>query len=164
MGSANFSALSSGPLGSTGLSSLHSSQRNAKNPANPRQKLAKVCAEVEGVFLSQLLQQMRQTLVNTADPRKKRTEFYQLYEQQVAQTLAAGGGLGLARRLYEDMQHRLPTIGKENQNEAAQTPSPSGDSAPTGDLPVPGTPGMSGTGSPSPGNSPGGDYPEPGVL
>ena len=69
-------SMPSGPLGAAGLSSLSSLQYAAKNPAKQRQNLAKVCSEVEGVFLNQLLQQMRQTFVNSADPRRKRTEFY----------------------------------------------------------------------------------------
>ncbi|MBI4796870.1 MAG: hypothetical protein HY790_13725, partial [Deltaproteobacteria bacterium] len=58
-------SMPSAPLGATGLSSLHSLQNAGKNPAKARQNLAKVCAEVEGVFLDQLLQQMRKTFVTS---------------------------------------------------------------------------------------------------
>ena len=153
-------ALPSGPTGAAGLSSLSALQYKAKNPGGQRQNLAKVCAEVEGVFLSQLMQQMRKTFVTSVDPRQKRMEVNHLYEQQVTQAMAKGGGLGLARQLFETLQNRISPNRKENQNEATRTESPD----PSGDFPVPGTPGMSGTGSPGPGSSPVGDYPEPGRI
>ncbi|RJR33149.1 MAG: hypothetical protein C4567_17330 [Deltaproteobacteria bacterium] len=162
MGSQSVSNMSSAPLGAAGLSSLHLLQYTSKNPAQQRQNLARLCSEVEGVFINQLLQQMRKTFVESADPGKKRTDYYQLCEHQMAQAMAAGGGLGLARRLFEDLQHRMPAAAKENQNDTDRNAS--GEPAPAGDLPVPGTPGMSGTGSPSPGNGPGRDDPEPGRI
>jgi len=160
MGTNIMTALPSGPTGTTGLTSLSSLQYKAKNPEAQRQNLAKVCTEVEGVFLTQLLQQMRKTFVTSVDNREKRMEYNHLYEQQVAQALATGGGIGLARRLFETLQNRIPPNRKENQNEAARTDSPD----PSGDFPVPGTPGLSGTGGPGPGDSPGGDDTEPGRI
>src|SRR4030042_1651284 len=157
-------ALPTGPLGSAGLSSLQALQYKAKNPAAQRHNLARVCSEVEGVFLSQLMQQMRRTFVQSVDPRQKRTDYYQLCEQQVAQALAAGGGLGLARRLFEDLQNRIPAHPKEHPEEKPQTEPSPGNPDPAGDIPVPGTPGMSGTGSPSPDRSSGGDHPGPGGV
>jgi flagellar protein FlgJ len=159
MGRNVLSVSPSSPMGAAGLTSLSALQYKAKNPEVQRQKLAQVCAEVEGVFLTQLLQQMRKTFVSSVSPRQKSMELYSdLYERQVAQALANGGGIGLARRLYQNLQNRIAPNHKENQDEVIRTASPDT----SGDHLVPGTPGLSGTGSPGPGGSPGGDDPEPG--
>ncbi len=66
----------------------------------PARNLAAACREVESLFLAQLLGQMRRTLLSGLKTSAAEAERYAaLADQEVARTLAAGGGIGLAQRL-----------------------------------------------------------------
>jgi flagellar protein FlgJ len=68
------------------------------------QKLIQVCQEVEALFLQQLLGQLRRTLLSGLRQGAPEFETFQaLADQEVAKALAAGGGLGLARRLLAQL-------------------------------------------------------------
>lgn len=106
--------------------------------------LADACQEVESLFLTQLLGQLRRTLLAGVKKRAPELETYQnLADQEVARALAAGGGLGLARRLYADLGgERLPRP-QEGTHGTPALSDPGGDYH--GDATVPGAFGLSGT-------------------
>lgn len=123
MGSIPAAALSFGPMGATGLTSM--AGRNLKNQS-PKD-LAKVCREVESVFLAQLMKQMRSSMISSINPRSQWDKGYvALCEQHVAQAMSAGGGIGLAQRLYEQLSMpRVKHPGKEIINGSPQEAAPS---------------------------------------
>jgi len=67
--------------------------------------LRKLCSEFESIFLSSLIRQMRNsfpTLDLLGDGME--AEFVRwLWEQMLAQKLAEGGGIGLGKMLYEEL-------------------------------------------------------------
>lgn len=86
--------------------------------------LAQACQEVEELFLSQLLASLRRTLLfGLKTPGPELEKLQSLADQEVARTLAAGGGLGLARRLYEQLAGaRLPRPkGESDERSGADT-------------------------------------------
>ena len=104
--SGNFSALlPTGPTGPEGLSSLASLQARAGKTTDPR-ALAQAAVEVDALFLTQLLEKLRQALLSgCSSPKSPELQRYQyLADQQVARALAAGGGLGLAQKLFTDLK------------------------------------------------------------
>jgi peptidoglycan hydrolase FlgJ len=69
-----------------------------------RRRLLQAAMEVEAIFMEQLLQQMRRTMVEPLSPTQKKLQGYlSIADQQLARSLAAGGGLGLAERIVEDL-------------------------------------------------------------
>ena len=78
----------------------------ADPPETRKQVMTRVCQECEALFLSQLLKQLRHCLLSgELGHRSPRTEHYwSLFDQELARHLAGSGGIGLGRRLYEQLQ------------------------------------------------------------
>ncbi|MBW1992472.1 MAG: hypothetical protein JRI59_10260 [Deltaproteobacteria bacterium] len=92
-----------GPAGPQGLSPLFDLSLKHRPPAG-LQTLARVAVEVEAQFLTHLLQQMRKSLVESLKSSPAGGADYQLLvDQNLARSLALGGGLGLARRIVADL-------------------------------------------------------------
>ncbi|MEJ5329298.1 MAG: hypothetical protein WHT07_04015 [Desulfobaccales bacterium] len=81
--------------------------------------LAQACQEVEELFLTQLLGALRRTLLNGLKKSDTQREKYQaLADQEVAKALAASGGLGLGRLLYQHLAgERLSRPERESHGE-----------------------------------------------
>lgn len=115
---------------------------NLKNQGQAdRQTLARAAVEAETVFLTQLLEIMRRSMVQgLASPQSRQMQGYQaLADQHLARVLALGGGLGLARRIFADLAVQIP----ENSNEVTDETQPQherSDLGPDGNEPLPGTP------------------------
>ncbi len=70
-----------------------------------KEKLKKVCVEIESLFISQLLQFMRRTVpqggLGGKGPGK---DIYEtLFDQELSRSLAKRGGLGLGNMVYKQM-------------------------------------------------------------
>jgi Rod binding domain-containing protein len=80
--------------------------------------------EIESIFLEQLMGQMRRSMVDTvgSSPQKLRG-YLSMADQQLARALAAGGGLGLAERIVENLASLESHPKTENQHEG-KTPAP----------------------------------------
>jgi Rod binding domain-containing protein len=82
---------------------------NGLNPKNQgpadRQALARVAVEAETIFMTQLLESLRRSMVQgLASPQSSQMRGYQaLADQHLARALVMGGGLGLARRIFADL-------------------------------------------------------------
>jgi hypothetical protein len=60
--------------------------------------------EVEAIFLEKLLEQSRRTMVEPVNSSSKKNQGYiSIADQQLARSLAAGGGLGLADKILRDL-------------------------------------------------------------
>ncbi len=95
-----------GPTGPGGLNPLHN--LDLKNQGSNRRALTQAALEVEALFLSQLLESLRRSLVQSlSSPRSQPMQGYQsLADQHLARAMVWGGGLGLARRIYFDLGER----------------------------------------------------------
>lgn len=108
------------------------------------QDLAHACQELEAMFVLQLLRQLRHTLL--AGVRKETTaqeQYLALADEAVAKTMAAGGGLGLAQRLYAHLSANRPTHAKGGSDGRTDNPPSSGGHHP-GDCPLPAASGLYG--------------------
>jgi hypothetical protein len=86
-------------------------------PLNPQQQLGltegessgegrgrQAAVEVEAIFLEQLLQQSRRAMVEpVSSSSQKKHGYLNIADQQLARSLAAGGGLGLADKILRDL-------------------------------------------------------------
>jgi len=132
--------LPSGPTGLGSLSPLGHPGLAKKNANHENRLLTQAAVEAEAVFLGQLLEQMRRAMVEPLIKDQQGFKGYRtLADQQFARTLAVSGGLGLARRLLEDLAPREPHPKPESRHEG-NSPEPDNVTPRTGDPPVSATP------------------------
>jgi Rod binding domain-containing protein len=92
--------------------------------------------QVEAIFLRQLLEQMRQAMVDSLGPSSPNLRGYlSMADQHLADSLAAGGGLGLAAKILEDLAPPESYSQKENRHEG-NPPVPERTDDPGGNLPL----------------------------
>jgi Rod binding domain-containing protein len=102
-----------------------------------RRTLAQVAVEAETQFLTQLLEKLRTSMVRSlTSPQSEKMQGYQsLVDQNLARAMALGGGLGLARRIFSDLEARIPEAGKET-TDGEQKHQGESDFAPARDVPL----------------------------
>jgi flagellar protein FlgJ len=73
-----------------------------------KEKLKKVCVEIESLFISQLLQFMRRTVPQNGFLGKGTgKDIYEtLFDQELSKSLAKRGGVGLGNMVYRQMIKR----------------------------------------------------------
>jgi hypothetical protein len=87
------------------LSSLQQSSTGTGGPGDHQRRL-QAAMEIESIFLEQLMGQMRRSMVDTVNPNHQKLGGYlSMADQQMARSLAASGGLGLAARILENLDH-----------------------------------------------------------
>jgi Rod binding domain-containing protein len=85
-------------------SSLVQQGASGQGASADRRRLQQTAVEVESVFLEQLLEQMRSSMVDPVNPTHKQLRGYlSMADQHLAHSLAAGGGIGLASRIIKDL-------------------------------------------------------------
>ncbi len=101
-----------------------------------RVRLQQTAVEVESVFLEQILGKMRSTMVDPINPSRKQLKGYlSMADQQLARSLAAGGGIGLASRIIKDLASLNPHPHMEKRHEG-NPPDPGRNGAPAGNQAV----------------------------
>jgi Rod binding domain-containing protein len=114
-----------GPLQQQGIT-----ERGTPNDSIRRLHAA---VEIESIFLEQLMSQMRRSMVDTASSNPQKLRGYlSMADQQLARSLAAGGGLGLAERILENLAS-LDSHPKTENHHEGKTPVPGKPGASTGD-------------------------------
>jgi flagellar protein FlgJ len=75
----------------------------SETPVDPKLKTA--CDEVESLFIHHMLSEMRKTVTKSGlfDGGRAEEIYTSLMDAELAKTMAASGGLGLARMLQEQM-------------------------------------------------------------
>jgi hypothetical protein len=82
---------------------------SAQRDPTPDRGLVQAAVEIESIFIEQLLGQMRGAMVDPVRTNPKRLRGYlSMADQHLARSLAAGGGLGLAQRIVEDLASLSP--------------------------------------------------------
>lgn len=105
--------------------------RQAASADRPR--LLQAALEIEAIFLEQLMGQMRRAMVDPLSPSHRKLRGYlSMADQQLARSLAASGGLGLAERILGDLALPDSYPKTENRHEGS-TPTPGQTGPPTGD-------------------------------
>ncbi len=89
-----------------GVASLPSGEPKEQKAQRPDQeKLKRVCADFESIFIRQILQAMRQTLPEggfiKGGPEKE--IFQSLFDEELSKKIAGGRGWGLAKMLYQQL-------------------------------------------------------------
>ncbi|MBM4283750.1 MAG: hypothetical protein FJ128_00660 [Deltaproteobacteria bacterium] len=154
---AHTGAPASGPLGAGGLSPY----LNDLGKMTPSQ-VPRLAVEAESLFLGQLLEQMRKAMVHSVNRRQGARAYQSLADQHFARALAAAGGLGLGRKIADDLAPRLAAQGEEVQNGGKGTGARSRNRSAEADPPAPGTAGVPGERTAGPGGGTGGGHPLPG--
>ncbi len=106
----------------------------AEAPADQRH-LQQTAVDMESVFLEQLLGQMRKSMVDPINQKSEQLRGYlSMADQNLAKSLAAGGGIGLAARIIKDLASLKTQPHTEKGHE--ENPNPGKPDAPTGNSPV----------------------------
>jgi len=87
-----------------------SSVKPAQNGKQKNDRLMDACRDFESVFVTQLLKNMRSTL-SEEDPLMGKglggNMYRDLFDQEVAKKISEGKGIGLADKLYRDMEKMM---------------------------------------------------------
>lgn len=90
----------------------------AKAGQDPQANLRPVARQVEGMFVQMMLKSMREALPKDGLFSSDQTRLYtSMYDQQIAQQMTAGKGLGLAEEMVKQMQTQ-----KEPSSTVGQVP------------------------------------------
>jgi flagellar protein FlgJ len=98
---------------------------------DPREALRGATQQFEAYFMQSMLKSMRETLNQDTPFDSEQTRFYtSMHDQQLAQSLAGGGSLGLARMLEAQLSKGLPESSAAPSAERPVLPASSVPSAP----------------------------------
>jgi Rod binding domain-containing protein len=101
-------------------------QQSLSKLGTPNDSISRLHAarEIESIFLEQLLGQMRSSMVDTVGTSPKELRGYlSMADQQFARALAAGGGIGLAEKIIENLAS-LESHPKTENSHDGKTPVP----------------------------------------
>jgi Rod binding domain-containing protein len=117
------------------LSLLQQHGLSAGKGPNDHRRL-QAAMEVEAIFLGQLLETMRRSMVDSVGSSQKSLKGYLgIADQHLARALAAGGGLGLAAKILQDLAPSESPSHKENHH-AGNLLKPGGTDPPEADSAV----------------------------
>lgn len=73
-----------------------------------RKKLEKTCSEFEAIFIQQMLQSMRKTIISSGllENGLGKGIYESLFDQQLSQCLANRRGLGVGKMIYDQMMRQ----------------------------------------------------------
>lgn len=91
---------------------------NIKHTEDP-EKLMEVCKEFESIFINIILKQARNTQqIGGFEERSYAREiFEEMQDEQLAQCMAKGQGIGLAQKLYKQLSRSLIINGDDGNND-----------------------------------------------
>ena len=120
-----------------GMGSMkHPGGLTGKGAPTDQRSLKETAVEVEAMFLEKMLGQMRSSMVDPLHPTPQKLKGYtSMADQQLARSLAAGGGIGLAGKIMKDLASLHPQPKRENRHEGDE-PVPEKSGAPAGTQPV----------------------------
>jgi Rod binding domain-containing protein len=92
-----------------------------------RDKLKKSCADFESILISQLLKSMRQTMTTSGlmGSGLGKDMYISLFDQELSQSLAKRGGLGLGKMIYnrviQQEERNKPPLSETDKASADRT-------------------------------------------
>ena len=99
--------------GQAGYTSKNSKETRvtAENLRSEKARLMKACQDFEAIFISHLLKTMRTSQEEESElfgDGLGGEIFQDLFDSEMAKTLSTGEGMGLARRIFSDLERLLP--------------------------------------------------------
>jgi flagellar protein FlgJ len=72
------------------------------------EKLKKACGDFEGIFISQMLKEMRKSIPKTGllDGGGQQDMYLSLFDEELSKSLAKRGGIGLGKILYQNIMRQ----------------------------------------------------------
>jgi flagellar protein FlgJ len=83
--------------------------------SNDTEKLKSACQQFESVFINILMKNMRDTVTEGGLIKKSyaREMFEGMLDQEISKEVAKGGGIGLAKLMYEQLSKTIETNNEE---------------------------------------------------
>jgi len=89
-------------------------KKNLMPPVDKAKKLRESCEGFESIFIQKMWEQMRATIPESGFLKGREEKFWQsMYDQELAKTMAAAGGIGLANMMYEQLSRNLRSASKD---------------------------------------------------
>ena len=75
------------------------------SPSTNKDRLQAACSEFESLFVSYMMQQMRETVPQDGLLQKSQAEkiYTGMLDNEIAKSISTGRGLGLAKAMYEQL-------------------------------------------------------------
>ncbi len=92
-----------------------------------RDKLKKSCGDFEAILIQQLMKSMRQTMITSGSTGGGlgKDMYISLFDQELSQSLAKRGGLGLGKMIYDRViqqeERNKPTLSETDKARADRT-------------------------------------------
>ncbi len=67
-------------------------------------KLKEACEQFESLFLSQMLKEMKKSVPKADDASKEQDTYDEMMYDEIAKSMAASGGVGMASVLYQQVK------------------------------------------------------------
>ena len=67
-------------------------------------KLKEACDQFESLFLSQMLKEMKKSVPKAEDANKEQDTYDDMMYDEIAKSMAASGGIGMANVLYQQVK------------------------------------------------------------
>ena len=101
---------------------LHESSSSRLTPEQKERKLREACQGFESIFIQKMWQQMRATLPQGGLLHSRDEKMWQdMYDQELAKSMAGAGGIGLADMMYEQLSRNLVSASRGAAGEAGRT-------------------------------------------
>lgn len=101
---------------------LNESSSSRLTPEQKERKLREACQGFESIFIQKMWQQMRATLPQNGLLHSRDEKMWQdMYDQELAKSMAGAGGIGLADMMYEQLSRNLVSASRGAAGEAGRT-------------------------------------------
>lgn len=101
---------------------LNESSSSRLTPEQKERKLREACQGFESIFIQKMWQQMRATLPQNGLLHSRDEKMWQdMYDQELAKSMAGAGGIGLADMMYEQLSRNLVSASRGTAGEAGRT-------------------------------------------
>ncbi|WP_291438974.1 rod-binding protein [Desulfovibrio sp.] len=92
--------------------------------AEKEKKLREACEGFESIFIQKMWQEMRNTLPKTNMLQGREEQFWQsMYDQELAKSMTAAGGIGLADMMYAQLSRNLVSASRSTASSVGGAPS-----------------------------------------
>ncbi|WP_300707824.1 rod-binding protein [uncultured Desulfovibrio sp.] len=101
---------------------LNESASSRLTPEQKERKLREACQGFESIFIQKMWQQMRATLPQGGLLHSRDEKMWQdMYDQELAKSMASAGGIGLADMMYEQLSRNLVSASRGAAGSAGRT-------------------------------------------
>ena len=103
---------------------LNESASSRLTPEQKEKRLREACEGFESIFIQKMWQQMRATLPQNGLLQSRDEKMWQdMYDQELAKSMASVGGIGLADMMYEQLSRNLVSASRGTAGSAGRAPA-----------------------------------------